>query len=95
MGLDKTTFAIRWDGAGAGALGDLTKRTHRPANEWQQATYVWRTISVPVIAANHGVAFGAASRLRWAPISATWRRMPASRSWKSTEALSPIWAGSP
>jgi enoyl-CoA hydratase/carnithine racemase len=39
-------------------LGNLTKRTHGIANEFQQAAYIWRTLSVPVIAAIHGVALG-------------------------------------
>ena len=56
-GLDKETFAAL-AADGAPALGDLTKRTHGIANAFQQAAYVWRTLSVPVIAAIHGVALG-------------------------------------
>lgn len=36
----------------------LATRTHGIANTWQQAAYAWRALSVPVIAAVHGVAFG-------------------------------------
>lgn len=36
----------------------LTPRTHGIANMWQQAAYAWRALSVPVIAAAHGVVFG-------------------------------------
>jgi enoyl-CoA hydratase/carnithine racemase len=56
-GLDKNTFASIAGGARP-TLGDLAKRTHGIANSWQQATYVWRTLPVPVIAAIHGVALG-------------------------------------
>jgi enoyl-CoA hydratase/carnithine racemase len=56
-GLDKQTFASIMAG-GAPALGDLMKRTHGLANDFQQAAYVWRTLPVPVIAAIHGVALG-------------------------------------
>jgi enoyl-CoA hydratase/carnithine racemase len=56
-GLDKETFASIV-ARGAPALGDLTKRTHGLANDFQQAAYVWRTLPVPVIAAIHGVALG-------------------------------------
>jgi enoyl-CoA hydratase/carnithine racemase len=55
-GLDKGTFASML--AGGAGLGDLTERTHGIANAFQQATYVWRTVPVPVIAAIHGVALG-------------------------------------
>jgi enoyl-CoA hydratase/carnithine racemase len=56
-GLDKETFASII-AEGAPALGDLTKRTHGVANDFQQAAYVWRTLPIPVIAAIHGVALG-------------------------------------
>ena len=58
-GLDKETFAsIRGEGRATPTLGDLAKRTHGLANDFQQAAYVWRTLPVPVIAAIHGVALG-------------------------------------
>lgn len=36
----------------------LADRTHGVANTFQQAVWAWRALSVPVIAAVHGVAFG-------------------------------------
>lgn len=36
----------------------LATRTHGIANMWQQAAWIWRSLSVPVVAAVHGVAFG-------------------------------------
>ena len=36
----------------------LEIRTHGLANRFQKAAYIWRELSVPVIAAVHGVAFG-------------------------------------
>src|SRR5271156_4496193 len=57
-GLDKASFAAM-AGRGAGQqFADIVARTHGIANAWQQATYVWRALPVPVIAAIHGVAFG-------------------------------------
>src|SRR5271155_799046 len=56
-GLDKETFAATAAGRRAG-IGDLMPRTHRIANAWQQAAYVWRMLPAPVIAAIHGVALG-------------------------------------
>jgi enoyl-CoA hydratase/carnithine racemase len=41
------------------ALRDLQPRTHGDANLFQQAAWGWRTLPVPVIAAVHGMAFGA------------------------------------
>ncbi len=41
------------------ALRDLMPRTHGQANLFQNSAWGWRTLSVPVIAAVHGVAFGA------------------------------------
>jgi enoyl-CoA hydratase/carnithine racemase len=40
-------------------VGDLTERTHGPANALQQVAWGWRTLPVPVIAAIHGHCFGA------------------------------------
>jgi enoyl-CoA hydratase/carnithine racemase len=42
---------------------DLAPRTHGIANEPQRAVLVWRELPVPVIAAVHGVAFGAGFQL--------------------------------
>ena len=42
---------------------DLSARTHGPANGVQQVAWGWRTLSVPVIAAVHGVAFGGGTQI--------------------------------
>ncbi len=57
-GLAKETFAAMLSGRPAPGLADLMQRTHRIANDFQQAAYVWRALPVPVIAAVHGVALG-------------------------------------
>lgn len=41
----------------------LTARSHGPANLFQHAAWGWRTLPVPVIAAVHGVAFGAGCQI--------------------------------
>ncbi|WP_316228100.1 MULTISPECIES: crotonase/enoyl-CoA hydratase family protein [unclassified Bradyrhizobium] len=56
-GLDKSLFD-RIVAQGAAAMGDLAERTHGLANLWQQVSWGWRELPVPVIAAVHGVAFG-------------------------------------
>ena len=53
-GLDLKNMA----GANGVASQPLVVRTHGISNTWQQAAYAWRALSVPVIAAVHGVAFG-------------------------------------
>jgi len=66
-GLDMGRFAEMsksgGDGIGSGELRDLVKRSHGLANAAQQAVWGWRQLPVPVIAAIHGVAFGADIRL--------------------------------
>ncbi len=57
-GLDMGTFAAIAAGGGAPTPADLAKRPHGIANDFQQAAYVWRALSVPVIVAIHGVALG-------------------------------------
>lgn len=58
-GLDMASFARMAEAGGANPLsGDVAERSHGPANPYQQVTLVWRQLSVPVIAAVHGVAFG-------------------------------------
>jgi enoyl-CoA hydratase/carnithine racemase len=57
-GLDKASFAAMAGGSAGQQFADIVARTHEIANAWQQATYVWRPLPVPVIAAIHGVAFG-------------------------------------
>ncbi|KQN81552.1 enoyl-CoA hydratase [Sphingomonas sp. Leaf67] len=51
-GLDMASMAT-----GAAGL-DLTTRTHGIANRVQQVAWGWRTLSMPVIAAVHGLALG-------------------------------------
>ncbi len=53
-GIDLSNF----QSSGSSELQSLETRTHGDANMWQQAAYAWRNLSVPVIAAVHGVAFG-------------------------------------
>ncbi len=59
-GLDVANFA-------ALAMGDpealIMPRSHGAANRFQQFSLVWRALPVPVIAALHGVAFGAGFQL--------------------------------
>ena len=57
-GLDKETFASFAARGSTPTVGDLAKRTHGLANDFQQAAYVWRTLPAPVIAAIHGPALG-------------------------------------
>jgi enoyl-CoA hydratase/carnithine racemase len=49
--------------AGDPALRDLMPRSHGIANLFQQAAWGWRALPVPVIAAVHGVAYGAGFQL--------------------------------
>lgn len=60
-GLDLAEFQkmaqARMTGAAAGP--DLMTRTHGDANDFQQMALVWRRLRAPVIAAVHGVAYGA------------------------------------
>ena len=55
-GLDMSLFQSM--ASGGSVLGDLTVRSHGPANHAQHAVLVWRSLPVPVIAAVHGVALG-------------------------------------
>lgn len=65
-GLDMGNFARMKDGAGADTGGGsggskegrLEKRSRGIFNDAQYASWVWRELPVPVIAAVHGVAFG-------------------------------------
>jgi enoyl-CoA hydratase/carnithine racemase len=61
-GLDTSRFAAM-SGSGEAGLRDLAVRTHGLANHSQQAVWGWRQVSVPVIAAVHGVAFGGGFQL--------------------------------
>ncbi|UIJ45618.1 crotonase/enoyl-CoA hydratase family protein [Sphingomonas cannabina] len=51
-GLDMASMAA------GGSDIDLATRSHGAANRVQQVAWGWRTLSVPVIAAVHGIAFG-------------------------------------
>ena len=65
-GFDFVSFERMRDSADAppdADLRDIVARTHGIANAPQQACLVWRQIPVPVIAAVHGVAFGAGLQL--------------------------------
>src|SRR4051794_14589587 len=67
-GLDMGRFEAMKDEGGDGATGsgdkrDLAARTHGLANYAQQAVWGWRQLSVPVIAAIQGVAFGGGFQL--------------------------------
>ncbi len=53
-GLDMVSMAT----GGASKDIDITTRTHGESNLFQHVAWGWRTLSVPVIAAVHGVAFG-------------------------------------
>ena len=57
-GLDKARFEAIAGGTRRKKFDDIDARTHGVANAWQQAVYIWRMLSVPVIAAIHGVALG-------------------------------------
>jgi enoyl-CoA hydratase/carnithine racemase len=93
-GLDKASFATMASGDGRREYADIIGRTHGIANAWQQVTYLWRTLPVPVVAAIHGSRPAAAFRSRSAPTSATSRRMRGLRSSRSNGVSCPIWAES-
>ena len=57
-GLDMASMAAGGASASGGGGGDLTTRTHGNSNDFQQVAMQWRKLSVPVIAAVHGVCFG-------------------------------------
>jgi enoyl-CoA hydratase/carnithine racemase len=56
-GLDIASFAAM-DAKEASPMRDLKARTHGLTNLFQHVAWVWREVSLPVIAAVHGVAFG-------------------------------------
>jgi enoyl-CoA hydratase/carnithine racemase len=58
-GLDMNSFAAMKDGG----FRDIEARTHGVSNAFQYAALGWRELSVPVIAAVHGVAFGGGFQL--------------------------------
>ncbi len=59
-GLDVASFAKL---AGEDPVARIMPRTFGPSNDFQHLVMVWRKIEVPVIAALHGVAFGAGFQL--------------------------------
>lgn len=62
-GLDTASFEVISEGQLTVELTDLTARTHGITNAGQQAAWAWRELPVPVIAAVHGVAYGAGLQL--------------------------------
>ncbi len=57
-GLDMASMAATGGNEGGVSSNGLTARSHGNANDFQQVAMQWRKISVPVIAAVHGVCFG-------------------------------------
>jgi len=62
-GLDLSNMQSDREPGGSSAGGSLADRTHGIANNAQYAAWGWRELPVPVIAAVHGVAFGAGSQI--------------------------------
>ncbi len=62
-GLDLSSLQNERDPGASSAGGSLADRTHGIANNAQYAAWGWRELPVPVIAAVHGVAFGAGSQI--------------------------------
>ena len=62
-GLDLASMKGDRDPGASSAGGSLADRTHGIANNAQYAAWGWRELPVPVIAAVHGVAFGAGSQI--------------------------------
>ena len=62
-GLDLSSLSNDRDPGASSAGGSLSDRTRGIVNNAQYAAWGWREIPVPVIAAVHGVAFGAGSQI--------------------------------
>ena len=62
-GLDLASLQGERDPGASSAGGTLADRTKGISNNAQSAAYGWRELPVPVIAAVHGVAFGAGSQI--------------------------------
>lgn len=62
-GLDLSSLQGDRDPGASSAGGSLADRTKGISNNAQYAAYGWRELPVPVIAAVHGVAFGAGSQI--------------------------------
>ncbi|MCR9127246.1 MAG: crotonase/enoyl-CoA hydratase family protein [Rhodobacteraceae bacterium] len=59
-GLDVASFGAM---AGGDPREAMLPRTHGDTNRWQEVSLVWRRVGVPVIAALHGVVYGAGFQL--------------------------------
>jgi len=59
-GIDVMSFASM---AGQDTQEMMMPRSHGDTNRWQEVSLVWRRVPVPVIAAIHGVCFGAGFQL--------------------------------
>ncbi|MBK6491766.1 MAG: crotonase/enoyl-CoA hydratase family protein [Sphingomonadales bacterium] len=62
-GLDLSSLQAERDPGASSAGGTLADRTNGISNNAQYAAWGWRELPVPVIAAVHGVAFGAGSQI--------------------------------
>ncbi|UKK86042.1 crotonase/enoyl-CoA hydratase family protein [Sphingopyxis sp. BSN-002] len=62
-GLDLSSLSAERDPGASSAGGTLSDRTRGLSNNAQYAAWGWRELPVPVIAAVHGVAFGAGSQI--------------------------------
>jgi enoyl-CoA hydratase/carnithine racemase len=62
-GLDLSSLGGEGPPGTSGSGNDLSTRTRGKANAAQYAAWGWRELPVPVIAAVHGVAFGAGSQI--------------------------------
>lgn len=62
-GLDLSSLGDDRTPGGSSAGGSLAERTRGISNNAQYAAWGWRELPVPVIAAVHGVAFGAGSQI--------------------------------
>lgn len=62
-GLDLERISSVANGQSLLPFADLTERTHGPANFVQHVVWQWRELAVPVVAAVHGIAFGAGFQL--------------------------------
>lgn len=91
-GLDLDRLLVTTTGESLIPSVDLTRRTHGLANYAQHLVWLWRELPVPVLAAVHGVAFGAASNSRSAPISAISRPTRSSQSSRRNGGWCRIWA---
>ena len=89
-GLDLASFGALSKGAPPGVEGSpLTPQGGRISNFFQHCAYVWREVPVPVIAAVHGVAYGAGFQIamgadlriahpesRWSIMEIKWGLIP-------------------